>query len=222
MTENCFIMGAGPFDGFVIAPEPDDFLIAADGGYRILQNLDREPNILLGDFDSLTEIPSQVPGSLEILRYSPMKDETDMALAVACAGGKGYRRFFMYGGLGGRLDHTIANLQLLTGMSQKGLEGYLIGQGCIVTALTDGGLLFPEEAKGFISVFCSGKPAVGVTESGLKYTLEDAVLTSDRAVGVSNEFTGMPASITVKNGTLLILWEDTIGLPSERWEESLL
>ncbi|MCD7882927.1 MAG: thiamine diphosphokinase [Lachnospiraceae bacterium] len=207
----CFIVGAGEFDGFLAgaAPGTGDLLIAADGGYQYLQKLGRKPDVLLGDFDSLEVVPEHE----YLIRHSPIKDDTDMALAVAYAQKEGYRTFFLYGGLGGRLDHTLANVQLLTGMSKEGLEGYLIGSGSVITAVTDGELSFSESASGMISVFCMGANASGVYERGLKYSLEDAVLTCDRALGVSNEFTGVKSSIAVRSGTLLVMWEAKNGLP---------
>lgn len=212
--ETCFIVGAGSFDGFDIMPEAGDLIIAADGGYSYLQELGIEPDMLMGDFDSLADIPED----RYLIRHSPIKDDTDMALAVAYAVKAGYRRFFLYGTLGGRrLDHTIANLQLLTGMSRQGLEAYLIGQGSIITAVTDGAVSFPETASGMISVFCMGDAAAGVSESGLKYCLSDATMTCDNALGVSNEFIGSKSRIEVKKGTLLIMWGlRGCGLPAER------
>ncbi|MCC8136616.1 MAG: thiamine diphosphokinase [Clostridiales bacterium] len=210
-TENrCFIVGAGDFDGFLMPPHTGDLLIAADGGYRHLCEMGLEPDVLLGDFDSLEIVPEH----RHLIRHSPIKDDTDMALAAAYAKEEGYQTFFLYGGLGGkRLDHTVANLQLLTGMAREGLTAYLIGQGMIITAVTNGTLAFRETAAGMISVFCMGEQASGVCESGLKYTLDDAVLTCDRALGVSNEFTGKESSVQVRSGTILVMWDAANGLP---------
>ncbi|MCC8104084.1 MAG: thiamine diphosphokinase [Clostridiales bacterium] len=211
MDRRCFIVGAGEFEGFpgFAAPGEGDLLIAADGGYRYLKNMGMEPDVLLGDFDSLEVVPEH----RHLIRHSPIKDDTDMALAVAYAEKEGFQTFFLYGGLGGRLDHTLANLQLLTQMARKGQEAWLIGQGIVLTAVTNGRLLFPEQASGMLSVFCQGEQARGVSERGLKYELEDAVLTCDRALGVSNEFIGGSSSIAVKDGTLLVLWDAANGLP---------
>lgn len=214
-SRDCFIVGAGSFAGMSIRPEKDDLVIAADGGYEYLKSTGVEPQILLGDFDSLEIVPEH----RHLIRHSPIKDDTDMALAVAYAKELGYQRFFLYGGLGGRLDHTIANLQLLTGMSRNGLEAYLIGEGMIITAITGNindlpaELVFDSTAQGMVSVFCMGKPAEGVWEKGLKYSLSDAVLTDDKTLGVSNEFLGCESSISVKSGTLIVMWDEKNGLP---------
>ncbi len=218
MSNRCFIVGAGEFDGFEIKPSAKDLVIAADGGYQALLDTGRKPDVLIGDLDSikLQDLPTggQVfPQDLKLIRHSPVKDDTDMALAAEYAVKKGCRQLFLYGGMGGRLDHTIANLQLLTSLSKEGLEAYLIGQGICITAVTDGSVAFSEKAEGILSVFCFGKPAKGVTEHGLKYTIRDAVLTSERALGVSNEFIGCRSRVEVKNGTLLLIWDCMNGLP---------
>ena len=212
MKKNCFIVGAGSFSGMKYKPSQGDLVIAADGGFQYLQEEGIWPDVLLGDFDSLEYEPRHE----HLIRHSPIKDDTDMALAAAYGMEQGCERFFIYGGLGGRLDHTIANIQLLAGLSRKGMEVYLLGEGIVVTTITNESIAFDEMAEGMISVFCLGETATGVFERGLKYGLEDASLTCDRALGVSNEFTGEKGSIEVHTGTLLILWEEKNGMPCER------
>lgn len=210
--KTCFIVGAGSFSGMSILPKAEDLVIGADGGYCYLKKMGIEPQILLGDFDSL----EMVPDHRHLIRHSPVKDDTDMALAVAYAEKEGYERFFLYGGMGGRLDHTIANIQLLTGMARRGLEAYLIGEGSILTTIDSERICFGKEAKGVISVFSMGSTSSGIWERGLKYPLADAHMTCDKTLGVSNEFTGCESSVEVQEGTLLIMWDEKNGIPAER------
>lgn len=210
--KTCFIIGAGTFNGMISRPAEGDLIIAADGGYEYLKSMGIEPDVLMGDFDSLKYVPQHK----NLVRHSPVKDDTDMALAAAYAKEQGCSRFFLYGGLGGRLDHTLGNIQLLTGLSRAGAEAYLIGEGNILTAITEERIMFPAEFAGMISVFSMGDTAFGVWERNLKYVLADAVLTCDRALGVSNEFIGQESSIEVETGTLLILWDAQNGLPCKR------
>ncbi|HIR76293.1 MAG TPA: thiamine diphosphokinase [Candidatus Choladousia intestinipullorum] len=212
MKKTCFIVGAGSFDGIKLRPQQGDLVIAADGGYTYLENEGIEPDVLLGDFDSLEKMPD----CRNLERHSPIKDDTDMALAADYGIEHGCRRFFLYGGLGGRLDHTIGNLQLLMGLARRGMEAYLIGEGNILTAITGETITFSEKSRGFLSVFCMSEPARGVWERGLKYSLTDAVLTCDRTLGVSNEFTGEKGSVAVKDGTLILVWGRENGLPQSR------
>ncbi len=214
----CYIIGAGSFAHLLAPLEDHDLLIAADGGYRYCEKMGLEPDVLLGDFDSLEIVPKH----RNLIRHSPIKDDTDMALAAAYGEERGFRRFVMYGGLGGRLDHTMANLQLLTALSRKGYAAYLIGEGSIITAVTDGKLVFGPSASGMISVFCAGEKAEGVNERGLKYSLDHAVLTCERALGVSNEFTGQESMIEVERGTLLVLWDESEGFEKVRVDKGVV
>lgn len=209
----CYIVGAGSFDKLDKLPQKGDLVIAADGGYAYLKQLGIWPDVLLGDFDSLAYVPEHD----HILRHSPIKDDTDMALAAFYAQEKGYRLFYLYGGLGGkRLDHTMANFQLLTGLSRAGMKAYLIGENNIVTAITGERISFAKEAKGMISVFSMTDVSKGISETGLKYTLDNATLKNDKVLGVSNEFIGEESSISVQEGTLLVMWEEQNGLPVKR------
>ena len=197
----CYIAGAGEFCGREL-PEPGDYVIAADGGFTCLAERGITPDIVVGDFDSLGEAPNHP----NVARSPAEKDDTDMMLAVKEGLAHGCDTFTIDGGLGGRLDHMLANIQALTYISKRGARGVLIGRDMRVTAVTDGSIYFRAGMSGVISVFCAGGRAEGVTLEGLKYPLDSAVLTNDHPLGVSNEFTGEPATITVRNGTLVVVW----------------
>ena len=119
--ETCFIFGAGQDVELVRRPEPGDYVIAADGGYLACKRRGIVPDLLLGDFDSMEE-PADFP---KVLRLPVEKDDTDTFLAAKYALERGCRAFHIYGGTGGRLDHTLANLQLLVWLSRRGARGYL-------------------------------------------------------------------------------------------------
>lgn len=208
----CWIVGAGSFDGLLDYPQEGDLIIAADGGYTYLKGMGLEPDVLLGDFDSLKRMPEHG----HLLRHPSVKDDTDMALAVTYAQEQGYHIFYLYGGLGGRLDHTMGNFQLLTGISKAGDQAYLIGEGQIITAITGERIRFSKKATGMISVFSMDAVANGIWERNLKYQLRDAKMTNVKTLGVSNEFIGEEGSIEVHEGTLLIMWNAENGMPAER------
>ena len=201
----CYIFGAGDFDGLEERPGAEDYVIAADGGYTACRRAGVEPQLLLGDFDSLAEVPA-LP---HVERVPVEKDDTDMMLAVKTGLERGYRTFVLYGGMGGRLDHTYANLQTLAYLVDHGARGFLLGGDFAVTALKEDRLAFPAGLTGPVSVFCPGEPAEGVSIEGLYYPLQDAVLTSGFPLGVSNQFTGVPASVSVRRGTLLVMWGES-------------
>ena len=197
----CYIFGAGSFYGLTARPRKGDYVIAADGGYRICLQEELEPDLLLGDFDSLTEIPN-FP---RIRRVPVEKDDTDMMLAIKEGLSRGETEFHLYGGMGGaRSDHTLANMQALLYLTRHGAKGWLYGDGEVYTALRDGVLTFPARESGILSVFCMGADAVGVCIDGGQYPLRDAVLTADFPLGVSNHFVGHPITVTVEHGSLLI------------------
>lgn len=206
--EKCVIFCAAGFDGLAEEINETDFIIAADGGLAHTRSLGLTPHIILGDFDSLGYVPegSQV--------FPVEKDDTDAMLAVKKGLELGYREFLLYGSLDGpRLDHTVANFQTLLYLADRGAAGCLIGKDHIVTVVKDGSISFSEKAEGILSVFCIGKAAQGVTLTGLQYPLENGILSPDFPLGVSNHFTGKKAEISVKNGSLLVIYGRKNGLP---------
>ncbi len=197
----CFIFGAGDFWGLEAVPRPGDLVIAADGGWETCRRLGITPDLLLGDFDSL----GAVPDFAHIRRVPVEKDDTDMMLAVKEGLAAGRRTFHLYGGMGGaRTDHTVANLQTLLYLARRGARGFLYGHGEIYTAVCDGSYTWAAREEGILSVFCLGPDAQGVTISGGQYPLEDAVLTAEFPLGVSNHFIGHPITVSVEQGSLLM------------------
>lgn len=206
--EKCVIFCAGGFDGLLESITDGDFVMAADGGLVHLEKLGLNPDGILGDFDSLGFIP-------EGAKVFPVeKDDTDSMLAVRRGLEMGYRHFVLYGALDGpRLDHTVANFQTLQFLADHGATGYLIGLTTIATVVKNGAMAFSDASKGIISVFCMGADAEGVTIKGLKYPLTNGVLTAGFPLGVSNHFMGEKSEISVKNGSLLILYDRQNGFP---------
>lgn len=198
----CFIVGAME-PGRIASPEEGDLLLAADGGLVHLERQGLVPHLVVGDFDSL----GRVPEGNNIIRHPVEKDDTDTMLAIKTGLERGYRDFVLYGCLGGRLDHAYANLQALVFLARRGAAGWLLGGSLAVTAIRNGRLEFGAGREGVISVFCPDGEARGVTLTGLHYPLRDAVLTSAFPLGVSNRFTGAAASVSVEDGTLLVLWD---------------
>ena len=194
--KRCVIFCAAGFDGLALPIEADDLVIAADGGLRHTQAIGLTPTLILGDFDSLE------------------KDDTDAMLAVREGLARGCTEFFFYGSLDGkRLDHTIANFQTLQFLADRGATGYLIGEEYLVTVVKNGSLRFPATATGILSLFCLGNDARGVTLEGVKYPLTDGTLTPGFPLGVSNHFVGAQATVSVREGSLLVLWDRKNGFP---------
>ena len=202
------IFCAAEFDELLEPLDRSDFLLAADGGLRHLDGLGLTPQGILGDFDSL----GYVPTGAQV--FPVEKDDTDAMLAARKGLELGYQDFLFYGALDGpRLDHTVANFQTLQFLADHGARGYLVGRDYLVTVVKNETIAFPKEAEGIISLFCLGAEARGVTIRGLHYELTDGTLTPGFPLGVSNHFTGRAAEITVKDGSLLAMWDRKNSLP---------
>ena len=201
----CYVVGAMALS-LPLCPCPlqGDYVIAADRGYESLLAYGVAPDLVVGDFDSLGYRPDHP----NLIQLPAEKDDTDMLFAARKGLERGYRRFVLLGGVGGRLEHTLGNLQILDWLTTQGAVGYLAGEKTAATALRGGRVTFPEGMSGPLSVLCSSGVAEGVTLEGLKYPLTDCTMTGSFPVGVSNQFTEQRARVTVKKGCLLLLWEE--------------
>lgn len=198
----CYVVGAGDFYGFETKPTVEDFVIAADAGLRYLENENIIANLVIGDFDSLDRTPNHP----HIITLNCEKDDTDTLSAIKEGIKLGYDTFFLYGCTGGRVEHTLANIQTLKYLSTQGKRGFLFGKDSIMMTVTNDKVDFSARENGYISVFSLTDKSTGVNLKNLKYELCDVTLTSDFPIGVSNEFVGKQSSIEVGEGTLLIVF----------------
>ncbi|MDR2650435.1 MAG: thiamine diphosphokinase [Clostridiales bacterium] len=197
----CHIVCAGEDSGSIAEPRPGDYTIAADGGLCRLEKAGAAPDLIIGDFDSL----GYVPDAGNVVKLKSEKDDTDTMAAVRIGLEKGYRMFYIHCGLGGRLDHTLANIQTLAFILKYGGIGLLFGKD-EAAVMTSGVLEFSGDMKGYVSVFSYSGQAYGVCIDGLKYDLKDAVLNSAFPLGVSNEFIGRKGRVCVKKGIILVIY----------------
>ncbi len=196
----CYIFGSADGLPKSLSPNKDDLIIAADRGYLRLKELGITPHLTVGDFDSL----GKVPNDCEIIRHPVKKDDTDTLLAVKIGLELGYKSFRLYGCTGKRLDHTLANLQILSFIAEKGATGRLYGEGFVATAIKEDELTLDAKATGNISIF-SATSESEISVKGLLYPLDRKTITYDFPIGVSNEFIGEKAKITVHKGTVIII-----------------
>lgn len=203
MNKNrCYILCAGPVIGETPLPLPGDFVICCDGGLKTAEDLNIRFDLAVGDFDSYKGDP---PKGDKIVKLPPEKDDTDSMAAIKIALDMGYRDFLLVCALGGRLDHTIGNLQALGYIMDKG--GRATAQGCGERAyIVENGVINLRGNDGdCVSAFAFGGDAFGVSTSGMLYPLDNAVLSRSFPLGVSNRFTGDSGSFSVQNGRLLII-----------------
>lgn len=183
-------------------PEPGDFILCADGGWKLAEKLGVKPDLVIGDFDS-----SEAPEGENIERHPVMKDDTDTMLCLKHGMKLGYDRFLFVGGFGGRLDHTLANLQTLNYAAVRGVHAEICDGNCRATVVCNGTVRIPRR-PGKLSLFSMGDRCTGITTSGLLYPLDNGELTNTFPLGVSNEYTADEATVTVKDGILLIVQTD--------------
>lgn len=200
MEHICYIIGAFHGEDACICPTAEDFVIAADGGYAALESLKVKANLVVGDFDSL----GYIPDAEEIIQHPVRKDDTDTLLAIRLGLARGYRNFVIVGSIGGRLDHTIANIQSLLFLREHGARGLLYGENTVITAVHNSRICISGE--GTVSVFSLEASAQGVTLENLDYPVDSVTLTNTFPIGVSNAFLQGPATISVEDGTLLVVW----------------
>ena len=211
LMNTCIVIGAGDFSPVEIKREAGGICIAVDGGYGYCKMLGIEPDFIVGDMDSLEE---GVRGEIEEMRernpeklvlLDREKDDTDMLAALRIALKKGFRKFGIYGALGGRVEHTIANIQCLGFLKNNGAEACIIDGNTRITVIKNETIRFQKETEGYLSLFALGDQAEGVTIAGMKYLLDRVTVTNDYPIGISNEFIGEEGQITVENGMLLII-----------------
>lgn len=199
---HCVIFGARPVTS-ALQPyyQAAHYTIAADAGYQSMRALGLTPDYLLGDYDSAPP-PEPAPN---VERLPREKDDTDMHYAAKHALAMGAKQVTILGGTGGRLDHTLANLQTLVFLAEHGVRACLADECHEIYALGPGVHEF-SRCKQYVSVLCAGKRAAGITLRGLRYPLTDAVLTHDFPIGVSNEFTGEEMQIAVGDGMVYLIF----------------
>lgn len=205
--KSCFIFGSMPIEEISVKPCYSDLIIAADAGLKNTEKLNLKPDYIVGDFDSL----EYVPDGSNVIKHPVKKDETDTILAVDIAFKKGYNNFIIYGCLGGRLDQTVASIQTASYITEKGGNAVFIDNETYLTVIKNNAIGFSKDNKGTVSVFSLSEKSYGVCENGLLYELEDAELTSDYPLGVSNEFIKKDAKISVNKGKICIIWNGKNG-----------
>ena len=198
----CYIVGAGDFYG-EFNPDKDDLVIAADGGYDSLIQHGVRCDLLIGDLDSIKNSPDDI----ECIKHPVEKDDTDSFLAYREGAKRGYTEFLLFGGTGGRLDHTYSNLALLHYARLNGHRMTVVGEKERIVLIHNESLSFRLPNEKHVSIFAVGGRASGVTISGLKYSLSDAELSVEFPLATSNLSLGKEATVSVENGTLLIMME---------------
>ena len=201
---------AGPCAALLAGPWR--WVVCADSGARHALALGFRPNLLVGDFDSIDPAHKERLAGVPTLRFPSDKDKTDTHLAVEWALEQGAEEVTIAAGLGGRLDHSLANVQLLTlihgvvgghrrGRAAKGV----VTDGRQAAYLLVDRLELRAPAGTVLSLLPLTKRLVGLSERGVRWELTDADVELGETLTVSNEFTGEPAFLTLRRGMALVI-----------------
>ena len=207
MQDKCVILAGGEINIRTVCVPQDAFLICADKGYLAAKELGIVPYLVIGDFDSL----GFVPGTGDVKIYPAEKDDTDTLLAVKEALKAGARKICIYGALGGRLDHTLANIQTLAYITENGAEGTLISDKNCITMQAGGTTRRYKRRDGFyFSVLSYTEKCTGVNISGTEYTLSDGELSYSVPLGVSNRITEEYGEVSLRDGMILVIESEEV------------
>ncbi|MBE6777821.1 MAG: thiamine diphosphokinase [Ruminococcaceae bacterium] len=204
-VKRCVILSAGPVDDYASLRSlllPDDYMVAADGGLRLAQQLGVIPHEVVADFDSGD--PATVPPGTAIARLPVEKDVTDTAAAVQIAVRHGFDELLLLGCTGGRLDHQYANLLLLTSLSEQGVHAVLADERNRIEAVMTSPVVIPCRPGWQLSLFAFGAPVENLCIHGAHYALENYRLLPNDPLCISNRIVADKCEITFRSGMLLI------------------
>lgn len=179
----------------------DSFIICADGGTEYALSEGIIPDLVIGDFDSYRGV---LPEDIPRIVLPEEKDDTDTHYCVKYAMEQGFSDITVYGGLGGRFDHSVSNLQTLRYAAENGCTISLISSGNTIYVINSCSIALSRQPS-YVSVFALSDICQGVTIRGAAYDVENAVFTGSFPIGTSNEFSDDTIEVSVKSGTLAVI-----------------
>ncbi len=203
--KRCVLLGAAPTpDAECLKKyiQPDDFIVAADGGIRLANRLGICPHLTVADHDSSAPV-----SGIETISLPVEKDITDTAAAMELAFDRGYRDFTLLGCLGGRLDHTLACLISVRRFSERGCRVILADAKHELSVLLPGRYPLPKSTR-HLSFFGMGEAVKGLTLTGVKYPLNQYILKNDDPLCVSNRVVEEDAAVSFDSGVLLQIFSE--------------
>ncbi len=180
----------------------DDFIVCADSGYTYAKEADIKPNLIIGDFDSLKE---ELPSDIEVVKLNAQKDDTDTEHCVMECIRRGFKDFMLLGSVGGRTDHTFANIAILAFLSEYNYNGVARNNGEEIRILKAGTYDMSGKKGLTFSVFPYGCESVNVSYKGALYHLDRYTLTYNVSRGISNIFSDDEAEIKINDGRAILL-----------------
>jgi thiamine pyrophosphokinase len=218
MAQNIIIVSNGRFGDHIffqkkIAAMENCLIICCDGGARHLQELGIKPAIIVGDMDSISfaQLENYKSKGIKVIQYPAEKDFTDTELALNYAIGLKPTAVYIWGALGGRIDHSLANVFLLCKGKDASIKTYLIDEYCEAFVIDKEAVFSGAEGQ-TVSIISLTVKVEGITLQGFLYKVKDAALTMGESLGISNIINEACATIRIRSGSLLVIhyWQKDI------------
>ena len=201
------IVSGGNVDIQILAKAYDK-IIAVDKGLESIYNKNVHPDYIVGDFDSVNKniIDFYKKQGIEIQKYNPEKDYTDTELGIECALTLKPDAIRIIGGIGTRIDHTLANIHILTKCLEKNIKCDIVDSHNRIYLIDKFAKIDRNKVYGkFISIIPLTSEVTGITLRGFKYPLTNYNLSFGKSLGISNELVQETASITINKGVLIVV-----------------
>ena len=204
MSGRCLIISGGDFDQTFYTQNTHefDYVIACDKGYEYAVRYGITPDLVVGDFDSVS---IEVDPKISVIRLPAAKDDTDTGYAARWALEKGYDSITIICAMGGRFDHQWANIQTLASIASQGAWAAMLSEDTIVHALCASSIILPARSNWSFSVFAFSDTCEGVTIEGAAYNTADTILNNTYPIGESNEWSQDSAYVSCTSGILLVI-----------------
>ena len=191
---------------FIKLIKESDYIIAANGGSKHARNFGLIPDVIIGDLDSIRKKDYLffLNHGTVFKKYDPIKDKTDIQLAIEYALESGFKEILLLCVFGNRLDHILANIFLLMKVVEAGISVKIVDEFQEIILIYKSGRI-EGNIGDFVSLIPLTPTVSGLKLSGLKYLPKNGILKMTDTLGISNVLTKKSATITINNGKLLII-----------------
>jgi len=191
----------------IVSSENYDYIICSDGGANHAYNMDIVPNYIVGDLDSINKNILEYYKSKDVIfeKFPTKKDETDTELCIELSDKLKAKKIHLIGALGGRIDHTIANINLLYYIRKRGIKAKIISEKEEIYIAIEEEIIIDGKVGDTISILPIKSDAKGVTLKNLEYPLEDYNIEFSSPLGISNVMTDINCNIKVNEGSIIII-----------------
>lgn len=201
------IVAGGPIENLPTLNKKtnDEIWIAVDRGLEHLLHFQIEPNYVIGDFDSMSLATKNNIDQSLMIQFPKEKDETDLELALIYAMSKRPNEIVIYGATGGRLDHELANLQLLSICLRDKINSYIVDKRNRITLKKPGSYVLESSSYKYVSFLSLYEHVKGLTLKGFKYDLENVLLKNGSSLCISNELISKRGTYSFSSGILIVV-----------------